>query len=111
MHIPEGATPKDGPSAGITMVTALLSLLLDTPILDNLGMTGEITLTGRVLGVGGIREKLIAARRSQLKVLIFPKDNARDYEELPDFLKKGIDVFFVDHFDEVFEIAFPEAAS
>ncbi len=108
IHIPEGATPKDGPSAGVTMVAALLSLLLDTPVLDNLGMTGEITLTGRVLGVGGIREKLIAARRSGLDALIFPKDNLRDYDELPDYLKEGIEVYFVEHFDEIFPIAFPE---
>ncbi|MFZ0564712.1 MAG: endopeptidase La [Chlamydiales bacterium] len=108
IHIPEGATPKDGPSAGITMVTALLSLLFDTPVIDDLGMTGEITLTGRILGVGGIREKLIAARRSGLKMLIFPNDNQRDYDELPDFLKKGLDVHFVEHYDEVFHIAFPE---
>lgn len=108
IHIPEGATPKDGPSAGVTMVAALLSLLLGIPVLDNLGMTGEITLTGRVLGVGGIREKLIAAKRSGLEVLVFPKDNLRDYEELPDFLKKHLEVHFVEHFDEVFKIAFPE---
>jgi ATP-dependent Lon protease len=108
IHIPEGATPKDGPSAGITMVTALLSLLLDTPILDNLGMTGEITLTGRILGVGGIREKLIAARRSGLTSLIFPQDNQRDYEELPPYLKKNLGVHFVDHYDEVFRLAFSD---
>lgn len=108
LHIPEGATPKDGPSAGTTMVTALLSLLIDTAVLDNLGMTGEITLTGRILGVGGIREKLIAARRSGLFVLIFPKDNLRDYDELPDYLKKGLEVHFVEHYDEVYRIAFPE---
>jgi ATP-dependent Lon protease len=108
IHIPEGATPKDGPSAGTTMVTALLSLLLDTPVLDNLGMTGEITLTGRILGVGGIREKLIAARRSGLTALIFPKDNQRDYDELPDYLKKDLEVHFVEHYDEIFPIAFPE---
>lgn len=106
IHIPEGATPKDGPSAGVTMVTALLSLLLDAPVLDNLGMTGELTLTGRILAIGGVREKLIAARRSGLKVLIFPRENLRDYEELPDFLKKGLIVHFVDHYDEIFEIAF-----
>lgn len=110
IHIPEGATPKDGPSAGITMVTALLSLLLGEHVLEDLGMTGELTLTGRVLGVGGIREKLIAARRSGLKILIFPKDNERDYEELPPFLKKDLKVYFVDHYDEVFPIAFPEQA-
>ncbi|EPP34346.1 ATP-dependent protease La [Chlamydia ibidis] len=108
IHIPEGATPKDGPSAGITMVTSLLSLLLETPVLDNLGMTGEITLTGRVLGVGGIREKLIAARRSHLHTLIFPEDNRRDYEELPAYLKKDLKVHFVEHYDDVFKIAFPK---
>lgn len=89
------------------MVTSLLSLLLDTPILENLGMTGEITLTGRVLGVGGIREKLIAARRSRLNVLIFPEDNRRDYEELPAYLKKGLKIHFVAHYDDVFKVAFP----
>ncbi|MBS4163706.1 Lon protease [Candidatus Protochlamydia amoebophila] len=107
IHIPEGATPKDGPSAGITMVTSLLSLILDTPVLDNLGMTGELTLTGRVLPIGGVKEKLVAARRSGLKVLIFPKDNLRDYEELPEYIRKGITVHFVDHYDQVFKISFP----
>lgn len=89
IHIPEGATPKDGPSAGITMVTSLLSLLLETPIRENLGMTGEITLTGKVLAIGGLKEKLIAARRSKVNVLIFPKENLRDYDELPEYLKRG----------------------
>lgn len=107
IHIPEGATPKDGPSAGITMVTSLLSLLTDTPVLDNLGMTGELTLTGRILPVGGIKEKLVAARRSGLKELIFPKDNIRDYEELQDYIKEGVTIHFVEHYDEVFHIAFP----
>ncbi len=107
IHIPEGATPKDGPSAGITMVTSLLSLLFDTPVLDNLGMTGELTLTGRILPIGGVKEKVVAARRSGLKVLIFPKDNIRDYEELPDYIRKGLVIHFVEHYDEVFKIAFP----
>ena len=106
IHIPEGATPKDGPSAGITMVTALLSLLIGKPIRENLGMTGELTLTGRVLPIGGLKEKLIAARRSGLNTLIFPKDNLRDYDELPAYLKKGLEVHFVDYYDEVFKIAF-----
>ncbi|MBS0622414.1 MAG: endopeptidase La [Verrucomicrobia bacterium] len=106
VHIPEGATPKDGPSAGITMVCALLSLLLDQPVMPDLGMTGELTLTGRILGIGGLKEKLIAAKRSDLKVLIFPKENQRDYDELPAYLKEGITVHFVEHFDEVFHIAF-----
>ena len=108
LHIPEGATPKDGPSAGITMVTALLSLLKDEPILEDLGMTGEITLTGRVLQIGGLKEKLIAAKRSGVKVLIFPHENRRDFEELPDYLKKGLEVHFVETYDEVYKIAFPK---
>ncbi len=106
LHIPEGATPKDGPSAGITMVTSLLSLLLDKQIKESLAMTGEITLTGRVLPIGGLKEKLIASRRSKIKNLIFPKGNLRDYDELPDYLKKGLKVHFVEHYDEVYKIAF-----
>ncbi|HAZ15337.1 MAG: endopeptidase La [Chlamydiae bacterium GWC2_50_10] len=106
LHIPEGATPKDGPSAGITMVTALLSLLKEVPVRENLGMTGEITLTGRILPIGGLKEKLIAARRSGVKILVFPKENQRDFDELPPYLKKGIAVHFVDHYDQVFPIAF-----
>ncbi len=108
MHIPEGATPKDGPSAGVTMVTALLSLLNKEPVLNDLGMTGELTLTGKILPIGGVKEKLIASRRSGLTTLIFPKENARDYEELPSYLKKGLKVHFVNHYDEVFKIAFPK---
>ena len=106
IHIPEGATPKDGPSAGITMVTSLLSLLLNKPVLQNLGMTGELTLLGKVLPIGGLKEKLIAARRSSVKTIIFPKANKPDYDELPAYLKKGIKVHFVSHYEEVFKIAF-----
>lgn len=109
IHIPEGATPKDGPSAGITMTTALLSLLLDTPVMANMAMTGELTLTGRVLPVGGIKEKFIAARRSNIKTVILPKDNEKDYDELPDYIKKGITIHFVENYDQVFEIAFSKA--
>ena len=108
MHIPEGATPKDGPSAGITMVSALLSLLTNMPITENLGMTGELTLTGRVLPIGGVKEKLVAAKRAGLHEIIFPMENIRDYDELPNYLKEDIDIHFVDHYDEVFKIAFPE---
>ncbi len=111
LHIPEGATPKDGPSAGITMVTALFSLLLNRPVIKDLGMTGELTLTGKVLPIGGLKEKLIAARRSKIKILIFPKDNRRDYDELPDYLKKGLQVHFVNHYSEVMEIAFPKVGA
>lgn len=110
VHIPEGATPKDGPSAGITMVTALLSLIMDKPVLNDLGMTGEITLTGKVLPIGGVKEKLIASRRSGLTTLIFPKENIRDYDELPPYLKKGLKVHFVEHYDEVYKIAFPRGS-
>jgi ATP-dependent Lon protease len=106
LHIPEGATPKDGPSAGITMVTALISLLLEEPVEPDIGMTGELTLTGKVLPIGGVKEKFIAGKRSGLKVLIFPKDNQRDYEELPAYIKKGLKVVFVSHYDEVFRVAF-----
>ncbi len=109
VHIPEGATPKDGPSAGITMTTALLSLLRNEPIKQDLGMTGELTLSGKVLAIGGLKEKLIAARRSGVKTLIFPKDNQRDFAELPAYLKKGLEVHFVEHYDEVFRVAFPNA--
>lgn len=106
LHIPEGATPKDGPSAGITMATALFSLLLKKPVLPNLGMTGELTLTGKVLPIGGLKEKVIAARRSKLKELIFPKENQRDYDELPAHVKKGFVVHYVEHYKEVFDVAF-----
>ncbi len=109
IHIPEGATPKDGPSAGITMVTSILSLLINKPVLQDLGMTGELTLTGRVLAIGGVKEKVIASRRSGAKVLIFPKDNKRDYDELPAYIKKGLTIHFVEHYDEVFKIAFGKA--
>lgn len=108
LHIPEGATPKDGPSAGITMVTAMLSLITNTPVLNNLGMTGELTLTGRILAIGGVKEKVVAAKRSGLKILIFPKDNARDYDELPAYIKKGLTIHFVEHYDEVVKIALPK---
>ncbi len=108
LHIPEGATPKDGPSAGITMMTALVSLLRDEPVLQDLGMTGELTLTGKVLPIGGVKEKFIAARRSRAKILIFPRDNKRDYDELPPYIKKGIEVHFVDYYNEVFRVAFPK---
>jgi ATP-dependent Lon protease len=106
LHLPEGSVPKDGPSAGITMVTALLSLLLEQPVKDGVAMTGEITLTGKILPIGGVKEKLIAARRANCNVLVFPKDNLREYEELPDYLKKGLDVRFVESYEEVYTVAF-----
>ncbi len=107
VHMPEGATPKDGPSAGVTITTALTSLLTGIPVIEDLGMTGELTLTGRVLAIGGVKEKFVAAKRSGLKKIIMPMDNLPDYEKLPDYLKKGLKVYFVDHYDDVFKLAFP----
>jgi ATP-dependent Lon protease len=108
LHVPEGATPKDGPSAGITMATALVSLAKKERIKRPLAMTGELTLTGLVLPVGGIREKVIAARRSKIMELILPHGNRRDFEELPDYLREGIKVHFARNFREVFEFVFHE---
>ncbi len=110
IHFPEGATPKDGPSAGITIVTALLSLLLDTPVADNLAMTGELTLTGRVLPIGGVKEKLIAAKRAGITKVLFPQGNARDVDELSKEIKADVEIVFVEHYDEVYQHAFPERA-
>ena len=106
MHVPEGATPKDGPSAGITMVTAMLSLALDRPIKSDLAMTGEVSLTGKVLPVGGIKEKVMAARRAGIKCIILPEDCRRDFDELPDYLKDGIDINYATDYSNVFDVAF-----
>lgn len=108
LHVPEGATPKDGPSAGITIATALVSLARKERIRRPLAMTGELTLTGQVLPVGGIREKVIAARRAKIMELILPDANRRDFEELPDYLREGINVHFARTFREVFETVFEE---
>lgn len=108
LHVPAGATPKDGPSAGITMALALYSLAKNKPIKSGLAMTGELTLTGKVLPIGGVREKTIAARRVKVFELIFPADNKKDFDELPDYLKEGITAHFVEYFDEVVKIAFQE---
>jgi ATP-dependent Lon protease len=106
LHVPEGATPKDGPSAGITMATALLSLARNERIARPVAMTGELTLTGQVLPVGGIREKVIASRRNKIKELIMPAANRGDYEELPDYVTEGLTVHFVERFREVVKLVF-----
>lgn len=106
LHVPEGATPKDGPSAGVTMATALVSLATKRPIKRKLAMTGELTLTGTVLAVGGIREKVIAARRVGIYELIIPAANRRDYDELPDYLKTGLNVHFADKYQDVYKVVF-----
>jgi ATP-dependent Lon protease len=106
IHVPDGATPKDGPSAGITITTALLSLLRHKKIKAGFAMTGEIRLSGDVLPIGGLREKIVAARRVGIKKVIFPFDNLRDYEELPNDLKKGMKVFPVKHYSEIEKLLF-----
>jgi len=106
LHVPEGATPKDGPSAGVTMATALLSLARNEKLPRPLAMTGELTLTGHVLPVGGIREKVIAARRSKLYELILPEANQRDFDELPDYIKEGITAHFAKHYRDVYKVIF-----
>ncbi|HOD15563.1 MAG TPA: endopeptidase La [Spirochaetota bacterium] len=106
LHVPAGATPKDGPSAGITMATALYSLAKNRPIKLHIAMTGEITITGKVLPIGGVKEKTIAAKRMGVKTLIFPFENKKDFEELPKYIVKGLKVHFVSYFDEVLDIVF-----
>lgn len=104
LHVPEGATPKDGPSAGITMASALLSLLMKKRLPRKVAMTGELTLTGQVLAVGGIREKVIAARRVGVRELILPGACQRDFDELPEYLKDGLTVHFAEQYNDVFGI-------
>ena len=106
LHVPAGAVPKDGPSAGITMATAIASLVRNQPVSEDVGMTGEITLTGQVLPIGGIREKSLAAQRAGLKRIIVPRDNEPDLAELPPETKKELEFVLVDTIDEVFEAAF-----
>jgi ATP-dependent Lon protease len=107
LHVPAGATPKDGPSAGVTMALALYSLANNKPVKKGLGMTGELTLTGRVLPVGGIKEKTIAARRVKVTELVFPSENRKDFEDLPGYLKKDVTAHFVEYFNDLIKIAYP----
>ncbi|XP_010259312.1 PREDICTED: lon protease homolog, mitochondrial-like isoform X2 [Nelumbo nucifera] len=106
LHVPAGATPKDGPSAGCTMITSMLSLAMKKPVKKDLAMTGEVTLTGRILPIGGVKEKTIAARRSEVKTIIFPSANRRDFDELAANVKEGLEVHFVDNYSQIFELAF-----
>jgi len=100
LHVPAGATPKDGPSAGVTMAASLYSLVTQKPLKPGIAMTGELTLTGKVLPVGGIKEKLLAAKRSHMKKVLLPKQNSRDFKELEPEVKKGLKVIFVSQMDE-----------
>ncbi|WP_461833499.1 endopeptidase La [Desulfothermus sp.] len=105
IHVPEGATPKDGPSAGITMATALVSALLNIPVNNDVAMTGEITLRGRILPIGGLREKLLAAHRGMVSKVIIPKENSKDLKEVPNTILKDLEIIEVEHMDEVLPIA------
>lgn len=101
IHIPEGAVPKDGPSAGITMATALLSAVTHTPVRADLAMTGEVTLRGRVLPIGGLKEKILAAKMAEVKTVLVPKENEKDIEEISEEIKEGLEILFVETMEEV----------
>lgn len=105
IHVPEGAVKKDGPSAGVTLTTAILSAFSNRPVRDDVAMTGEITLRGHVLPIGGLKEKSISAHRSGIKTIIIPKDNARDIDEIPESVKNELDIVLADHIDTVLEHA------
>jgi ATP-dependent Lon protease len=111
LHVPAGAVPKDGPSAGITMATALVSLVRNAPVSEDIGMPGEITLTGHVLPIGGLREKVLAAQRAGLKRVILPSENEPELEELPDETRRELDFVLVDSVEQVFDVAFDGALS
>ncbi len=105
IHIPEGAVPKDGPSAGITMATALLSAVTHMPVRADLAMTGEVTLRGRVLPIGGLKEKVLAAKMAEVKTVLVPKENEKDIEEIPEEIKEGQEILFVETMEEVADLA------
>jgi ATP-dependent Lon protease len=105
IHMPEGATPKDGPSAGVGMCTALVSALTQIPVRADVAMTGEITLRGQVLAIGGLKEKLLAAHRGGIKTVIIPEENVRDLKEIPENIKQDLAIKPVKWIDEVLQIA------
>jgi ATP-dependent Lon protease len=105
IHVPEGATPKDGPSAGIAMCTALVSVFTDIPVRADVAMTGEITLRGEVLRIGGLKEKLLAAHRGGIKVVLIPAGNERDLRDIPDNIKEDLDIRPVKWIDDVLAVA------
>jgi len=108
VHVPEGATPKDGPSAGIAMVTSIVSMLSETPIRKDVAMTGEVTLRGNVLPIGGLKEKLLAALRGGIKTVIIPNENAKDLVDIPDNVKNELEIIPVTSVEEVLRVALIE---
>ena len=111
IHLPEGAIPKDGPSAGITMAMAMLSVISGKPASNNVAMTGEITLTGSILAIGGLNEKLLAAKRNEIKTVLIPKDNEIDLKEIPDKVKEGLKIVPISKLEEAIPYVFPEMKS
>jgi ATP-dependent Lon protease len=105
VHVPEGATPKDGPSAGLAMVTSIVSVLTGIPIRKDIAMTGEVTLRGNALPIGGLKEKLLAALRGGIKTVLIPRDNVKDLDEIPDNVKEGLEIVPVDHVRDVLKLA------
>ena len=108
IHVPEGAVPKDGPSAGVAMATSLISALTGTKTKRDVAMTGEITLRGRVMEIGGVKDKVIAAHRAGIKTIVLPQDNQKDMDDVPDKVKKDIKFVFASHLDQVLEVAIPD---
>ena len=106
IHIPEGAVPKDGPSAGITMALAILSAITERPVRADIAMTGEITIRGRVLPIGGLKEKLLAAKNAGMKTVCIPKDNERDLSELSEEITEGMEILPIDHMNQLIKAAF-----
>ena len=109
LHVPEGAVEKDGPSAGIAMTCSLISIATNRPLTPRVAMTGELSLTGKVLPIGGVKEKTLAARRSGADTVILPFANKRDFDDLPQYVKDCVKVHFVKEYSEVFDIVFPVA--